>query len=96
MTASRVRITEIFHSIQGESTHAGRPCVFIRLTGCPLRCTWCDTEYAFHGGVDMTIDEVVARTQAYGCSLVEITGGGNQTIVPIPLDLMKALGGLGR
>ena len=75
MTTSRVRVTEIFHSIQGESTHAGRPCVFIRLTGCPLRCTWCDTEYAFHGGVDMTIDEVVARTQAYGCGLVEITGG---------------------
>jgi 7-carboxy-7-deazaguanine synthase len=75
MTASRVRITEIFHSIQGESTHAGRPCVFIRLTGCPLRCTWCDTEYAFHGGVDMTIDEVVAQTQAYGCRLVEVTGG---------------------
>ena len=75
MTTSSVRVTEIFHSIQGESTHAGRACVFIRLTGCPLRCTWCDTEYAFHGGVDMPINEVVARTQAYGCRLVEITGG---------------------
>lgn len=75
MTASLVRVTEIFHSIQGESTYAGRPCVFIRLTGCPLRCTWCDTEYAFHGGIEMTIDNVVARTQAYGCSLVEVTGG---------------------
>jgi 7-carboxy-7-deazaguanine synthase len=75
MTVSRVRVTEIFHSIQGESTHAGRPCVFIRLTGCPLRCTWCDTEYAFHGGADMTIDEVIARAQAYECRLVELTGG---------------------
>jgi 7-carboxy-7-deazaguanine synthase len=75
MTASRVRVTEIFHSIQGESTHAGRPCVFVRLTGCPLRCTWCDTEYAFHGGADMTIDEVLTRARAYGCGLVELTGG---------------------
>ncbi|HEX2055878.1 MAG TPA: 7-carboxy-7-deazaguanine synthase QueE [Nitrospiraceae bacterium] len=75
MTSSRLRVTEIFHSIQGESTHAGRPCVFIRLTGCPLRCTWCDTEYAFHGGADMAIEEVLARTRAYDCSLVEVTGG---------------------
>lgn len=70
-----VRVTEIFYSVQGESTHAGRPCVFVRLTGCPLRCSWCDTEYAFHGGADMTIDEVTARVNAYECSLVEITGG---------------------
>jgi 7-carboxy-7-deazaguanine synthase len=75
MTVSRVRVTEIFHSVQGESTHAGRPCVFIRLTGCPLRCVWCDTEYAFHGGADMTIDEVIARAQVYECRLVELTGG---------------------
>jgi 7-carboxy-7-deazaguanine synthase len=75
MTAPRLRVTEIFHSIQGESTHAGRPCVFIRLTGCPLRCTWCDTEYAFHGGFDMTVDEAIMRTRVYGCRLVEVTGG---------------------
>ncbi|HJR75548.1 MAG TPA: radical SAM protein [Nitrospiraceae bacterium] len=75
MTAPHLRVTEIFHSIQGESTHAGRPCVFIRLTGCPLRCTWCDTEYAFHGGFAITVDEAIMRTQAYGCGLVEVTGG---------------------
>ena len=75
MPTPRLRVTEIFFSIQGESTHAGRTCVFVRLTGCPLRCTWCDTEYAFHGGEDMTIDEIVARVNAYDCRLIEITGG---------------------
>ena len=75
MAEQRLRVTEIFHSIQGESTHAGRPCLFIRLTGCPLRCTWCDTDYAFYGGADMPIDEVMSRVHAYDCRLVEITGG---------------------
>ena len=70
-----LKVTEIFHSIQGESTHAGRPCVFVRLTGCPLRCTWCDTAYAFYGGRDMTQDEVVEQVRAFGCGLVEVTGG---------------------
>jgi 7-carboxy-7-deazaguanine synthase len=70
-----MRITEIFHSIQGESSYAGQPCVFVRLTGCPLRCTWCDTEYAFYGGGECSIDEVLAQVQAFGCRLVEITGG---------------------
>ena len=70
-----MRITEIFHSIQGESTHAGRPCVFVRLTGCPLRCTWCDSEYTFSGGTEMTIEEVLRRVETYGCHLVEVTGG---------------------
>ncbi|MBA5875820.1 MAG: 7-carboxy-7-deazaguanine synthase QueE [Nitrospira sp. CR1.2] len=70
-----LKVTEIFHSIQGESTHAGRPCVFIRLTGCPLRCTWCDTAYAFYGGRDLTEDDVVAQVRAFGCPLVEVTGG---------------------
>ncbi len=70
-----MRITEIFFSIQGESSHAGRPCVFVRLTGCNLRCTWCDSEYTFTGGERMSLDEVLARVKSYGCKLVEITGG---------------------
>jgi len=70
-----LRVTEIFHSIQGESTHVGRPCVFIRLTGCPLRCGWCDTEYAFYGGSDWTIAELLEKVEAYKCPLVEVTGG---------------------
>jgi 7-carboxy-7-deazaguanine synthase len=70
-----LRITEIFHSIQGESTWAGLPCTFIRLTGCPLRCVWCDTEYSFHGGEKMSLDDIVARAESIGTPLVEITGG---------------------
>ena len=68
-------INEIFHSIQGESTHTGRPCVFVRLTACDLRCSWCDTPYAFTEGRKLTIDDVVAEVDRYGCELVEITGG---------------------
>src|SRR5689334_4343833 len=68
-------INEIFHSIQGESTHTGRPCVFVRLTACDLRCSWCDTPYAFTEGQKMSIGEVVARVDEFGCRLVEITGG---------------------
>jgi 7-carboxy-7-deazaguanine synthase len=68
-------VNEIFHSIQGESTHAGRPCVFVRLTACDLRCTWCDTPYAFHEGRKMTIDEILEQVRGYGCGLVEVTGG---------------------
>lgn len=71
----RLRINEIFHSIQGEGTRAGLPCVFVRLTGCHLRCAYCDTEYAFHEGGWMSLDEVVARVRAYSCSFVEVTGG---------------------
>lgn len=70
-----MRVTEIFQSIQGESTFAGAPCVFVRVTGCPLRCTWCDTTYAFHDGEEMNPDQIVARVEAYGCRLVELTGG---------------------
>lgn len=70
-----LRVTEIFHSVQGESTWAGLPCTFVRLTGCPLRCTWCDTEYAFHGGERMSLDAIVARIDGIGTRLVEITGG---------------------
>jgi 7-carboxy-7-deazaguanine synthase len=76
-----MQITEIFKSIQGEGTRAGLPCIFVRLTGCNLRCTWCDTAYAFHGGKRQTVDEVLARVDALAgdgagrISLVEITGG---------------------
>lgn len=70
-----MKVTEIFHSIQGESTLLGTPCVFVRLTGCDLRCRWCDTEYAFTEGGPMEVQEVVRRVLAYGCPLVEITGG---------------------
>ncbi|ULA67316.1 MAG: 7-carboxy-7-deazaguanine synthase [Nitrospira sp.] len=73
--STMLRVTEIFHSIQGESTHAGRPCVFIRLTGCPLRCTWCDTAYAFYGGREMMQDDVVEQVRGFDCDLVEVTGG---------------------
>jgi 7-carboxy-7-deazaguanine synthase len=68
-------VNEIFHSIQGESTHAGRPCVFVRLTACDLRCSWCDTAYAFHEGTKMSVDEVLDKVRAYGCGVVEVTGG---------------------
>ena len=70
-----LRVSEIFHSIQGESTHAGRPCVFVRLTGCNLRCVWCDTTHAFHGGSPMTVPEVLEQVRSYGCEWVEVTGG---------------------
>jgi 7-carboxy-7-deazaguanine synthase len=70
-----LRVTEIFHSIQGESTYVGQPCVFVRLTGCPLRCTWCDTEYSFYGGTSLSIDEILSKVREYGCQLVEVTGG---------------------
>ena len=70
-----LRVTEIFHSIQGESTWSGLPCTFVRLTGCPLRCVWCDTEYAFHGGERVALDAIVAKVRSIGTRLVEITGG---------------------
>ena len=68
-------INEIFYSIQGESTYAGRPCVFVRLTACDLRCSWCDTTYAFHEGRKQSIDEVLAEVERLDCPLVEVTGG---------------------
>ena len=70
-----LRVTEIFRSIQGESTHAGRPCTFVRLTGCPMRCVWCDSEYTFTGGEHYSIDDIMAQVAAFGCKLVEVTGG---------------------
>jgi 7-carboxy-7-deazaguanine synthase len=68
-------INEIFHSIQGESTHSGRPCVFVRLTACDLRCSWCDTPYAFAEGSKMTVDDVAEKVGGFACDLVELTGG---------------------
>jgi 7-carboxy-7-deazaguanine synthase len=68
-------VNEIFHSIQGESTFAGEPCVFVRLTACDLRCSWCDTEYAFHEGRKMSVDDVVAEVTRFDCRTVEVTGG---------------------
>jgi len=70
-----LRITEIFHSIQGESSRVGLPTVFIRLTGCPLRCTWCDTEYAFHGGGAMSLDAILAQVAEFNCATICVTGG---------------------
>jgi 7-carboxy-7-deazaguanine synthase len=85
-------INEIFHSIQGESTHTGRPCVFVRLTACDLRCSWCDTPYAFTEGSKVSIDEVIARVEQYGCDLVEITGGEpllQQDVYPLMRRLIE-------
>ncbi|MEP6718267.1 MAG: radical SAM protein [bacterium] len=70
-----LRVTEIFRSIQGESTHAGRPCTFIRLTGCPMRCVWCDSEYTFNGGAHISLAQVMDQVTQFGCRLVEVTGG---------------------
>ncbi len=89
-TAPFLRITEIFHSIQGESTHAGLPCTFVRLTGCPLRCSWCDTTYSFHGGEKMTLDAIVERVEQIGTPLVEVTGG-EPLVHPGAFDLITRL-----
>ncbi|HMQ80292.1 MAG TPA: 7-carboxy-7-deazaguanine synthase QueE [Ignavibacteria bacterium] len=75
MDSEVLKINEIFYSIQGESTKAGLPCVFVRLTYCNIRCVYCDTEYAFYEGVDRTIDDIVDEVKSFGCKLVEITGG---------------------
>ena len=70
-----LRITEIFLSIQGESSHAGRPCAFVRLTGCPMRCVWCDSEYTFYGGEHISFEDIFAKIEEFGCNLLEVTGG---------------------
>jgi len=74
-TDAALRVSEIFHSLQGESTRVGLPAVFVRLTGCPLRCVWCDTEYAFSGGTTMTLRDVLARVAEFACPTVCVTGG---------------------
>src|SRR4030095_6016844 len=70
-----MRITEIYQSIQGESSYAGLPCVFVRTTGCALRCSWCDSEFTFTGGTKMTIEEILSAVEEHHCELVELTGG---------------------
>tara|TARA_Y100001970_G_C14139135_1_gene806089 strand:+ start:594 stop:1235 length:642 start_codon:yes stop_codon:yes gene_type:complete len=71
----KIKVNEIYHSIQGESTFSGMPCIFIRLTYCNLRCTYCDSEYAFYDGDDLTINEILDKIEKYSCNLVEVTGG---------------------
>lgn len=88
--APRVRVTEIFHSIQGESARAGLPSVFVRLTGCPLRCHWCDTQYAFSGGTPLTVAEILARVRGYDTGVVCVTGG-EPLAQPGCLPLLAAL-----
>jgi 7-carboxy-7-deazaguanine synthase len=86
-------VNEIFHSIQGESTRAGEPCVFVRLTACDLRCSWCDTPYAFYEGRKMSIDEVLTEVDRYDCPLVEVTGGEpllQQDVYPLMTRLLEA------
>ena len=89
-TADRLRVNEIFYSLQGESTRAGLPCVLIRLTGCHLRCRWCDTAYAFYEGEWLSRAEVLARVAAFGCPLVELTGG-EPLLQPGALPLLAEL-----
>ncbi len=70
-----MKVCEIFYSLQGEALHTGRPTVFVRLSGCPLRCSYCDTEYAFHGGLKMSISQIAEKVESYGVPLVTVTGG---------------------
>lgn len=90
MAEARLRISEIFHSIQGESSRVGLPTVFVRLTGCPLRCVWCDTEYAFSGGEMQSLDEVLAQVAAFNCNTVCVTGG-EPLAQKACIDLLRAL-----
>ncbi len=90
-----ITINEIYHSIQGESTWAGQPCVFIRLTFCDLRCTYCDTEYAFYEGKKQTLPEIIANASKFDCPLVEITGG-EPLLQKNVLPLMTQLAEVGR
>ena len=86
-----LKVNEIYYSVQGESTYAGLPCVFVRLTYCNLRCTYCDTEYAFYYGKDLTIDRIVEEVRKYKCKLVEITGGEPLIQMEECVELMKQL-----
>jgi 7-carboxy-7-deazaguanine synthase len=89
--ARTLRITELFLSVQGESSHAGRPCSFVRLTGCPMRCVWCDSEYTFTGGERMSYEDVFAKLEEFGCQLVEVTGGeplAQKSVFPFITELL--------
>lgn len=86
----RLKVNEIFYSIQGESTFAGRPCVLVRLTGCQMRCTWCDTEYSFYEGAWMRVEDVISEVLAFDCPLAEVTGG-EPLLQPGVHPLMSAL-----
>lgn len=88
--AERLKVSEIFYSIQGESTFAGLPCVLIRLVGCQMRCSWCDTQYSFFGGSWMTRKEILDRVRSLGCALVELTGG-EPLLQPGALPLLQDL-----
>ena len=86
-------VHEMYVSVQGESTHTGRPCAFVRLTACDLRCSWCDTPYAFTGGKKMSVDEVAAEVEKLRCPLVEITGGEpllQADVIPLMEKLLAA------
>lgn len=85
-----LKINEIYYSVQGESTFAGRPCVFIRLTYCNLRCSYCDTEYAFYEGYDQSIDSILNEIKKYDCKLIEVTGG-EPLVQKESLELMRRL-----
>jgi len=93
VTEPTLQVAEIFRSIQGESTRAGLPCAFIRLTGCGLRCVWCDSAYAFHGGSAMTVGDAAGRVLALGTDLVEVTGGEpleQEGVYPLMTRLLDA------
>ena len=87
-----LEVTEIYKSIQGESTYMGLPCVFVRLTGCNLCCVWCDTTHAFHSGKKLSIDQILDQVQSYGIDLVEVTGGEpllQKEVFPLMKSLLK-------
>lgn len=87
-----MRITEIFFSVQGESSHVGKPCVFVRLTGCSLRCVWCDTKYSYAGGREMSLDDVLQVVAGHPAKLVEVTGGEpleQEAVYPLMEELLK-------
>lgn len=86
----KLRITEIFHSLQGEAETAGRPTVFVRLTGCPLRCQYCDSEYAFHGGERRSLEDVLQEVASYSPRYITVTGG-EPLAQPVCLDLLREL-----